>query len=94
VFSLETAPGAAGRSREYHELDVDDAAFDGGRDSFADPLASARRASTIGVGLNWYLNQNLKWVLNYERTSFEGGAPDGGERDDEEAILTRVAVGF
>ena len=78
----------------YHELEVDDAAFAGSANSFADPLVSARKASTIGVGLNWYLNQNVKWVLNYEVTSFEGGAADGGDRDDEEAVLTRVALGF
>ena len=95
VFSLENGTwGAWEIVARYHELDVDDAAFDGGGDSFADPLASARKASTIGVGLNWYWNQNLKWVINYERTSFDGGAPDGGDRDDEEAVLTRVAVGF
>jgi phosphate-selective porin OprO/OprP len=77
----------------YQQLDIDDAAFAGGSDSFADPLTSARQARTIGVGLNWYLNQNVKWVLNYEMTSFDGGAP-GGDREDEEAILTRVALGF
>ena len=95
VFSFENGTwGGWEIVARYHELEVDDAAFAGGADSFADPLASARKASTIGVGLNWYLNQNLKWVLNYEVTSFEGGAPDGGDRDDEEAVLTRVAVGF
>jgi phosphate-selective porin OprO/OprP len=78
----------------YTELEVDDAAFAGGADSFADPLAAASKASTIGVGLNWYLNQNVKWSVNYEVTSFEGGAADGGDRDDEEAILTRVGLGF
>jgi len=33
-------------------------------------------------------------VLNYERTSFEGGAAGGADREDEEAFLTRVALGF
>lgn len=78
----------------YHELSVDDAAFAGGADSFADPNASARKASAYGLGLNWYLNQNLKWALGYERTSFEGGAPGGADRDDEEVFLTRFALGF
>jgi phosphate-selective porin OprO/OprP len=95
VFSFENGTwGGWEIVARYHELEVDDAAFAGGDDSFADPLASARKASTIGVGLNWYWNQNLKWMLNYEVTSFDGGAPDGGDREDEEAILTRIALGF
>jgi phosphate-selective porin OprO/OprP len=95
VFSLENGTwGGWEIVARYHELEIDDAAFAGGADSFADPLASARKASTIGVGLNWYLNQNVKWMLNYEVTSFDGGAADGGDREDEEAILTRVALGF
>ena len=65
-----------------------------GAASFADPLASARKATGYTLGLNWYLNQNVKWVLNYEHTSFEGGATGGGDRPDEQAILTRVALGF
>ncbi len=94
VFSLENGTwGGWEIVARYHELEIDDAAFAGGADSFADPLASARKASTIGVGLNWYLNQNVKWMLNYEVTSFDGGAADG-DREDEEAILTRVALGF
>jgi phosphate-selective porin OprO/OprP len=95
VFSLENGTwGGWEIVARYHELEIDDAAFAGGADSFADPLASARKASTIGLGLNWYLNQNVKWMLNYEVTSFDGGAADGGDREDEEAILTRVALGF
>ena len=45
------------------------------------------------MGLNWYLNENLKWVLDYEQTSFDGGAP-AGDRDDEKVVLTRFALGF
>jgi phosphate-selective porin OprO and OprP len=94
-FSIENGTwGALELTARYHELDIDDAAFAGGADSFADPSASIRKASAFAVGLNWYLSQNLKWVINYERTSFDGGAAHGGDRDDEEAVLTRVAVGF
>ena len=46
------------------------------------------------MGLNWYLNENLKWMLDYERTSFEGGAAEGADRDDTDALLLRVALGF
>jgi phosphate-selective porin OprO and OprP len=74
-------------------LSVSDDAFAGGADSFADPLVAARRADSWGVGLNWYLNENLKWVLDYERTTFEGGAATG-DRPDEDAIQLRLALGF
>jgi phosphate-selective porin OprO/OprP len=74
-------------------LSIGDEAFTGGADSFADPLASARQADSWGVGFNWYLNENLKWLLNYDHTTFEGGA-EGGDREDEDAVQLRLAVGF
>ncbi len=77
-----------------HELEIDEAAFAGGADSFADPEASASKATGWTVGLNWYLNENLKWMLDYERTSFEGGAAEGADRDDTDALLLRVSLGF
>jgi phosphate-selective porin OprO/OprP len=78
----------------YHELKVDDAAFDGGADSFADPLAAARKASTIGVGLNWYLNRNVKIAADYELTRFDRGAALGADRPDEHALFTRFQIAF
>lgn len=94
-FSLEKGTwGAFELVARYQELSVDEDAFAGGAESFADPAASARAASAWGLGLNWYLSQNLKWALDYERTSFDGGAAGGTDRGDEEAFLTRVALGF
>jgi phosphate-selective porin OprO and OprP len=75
------------------KLSVDGDAFAGGGDSFADPLASAREANAWGVGVNWYLNDTVKWLLDYEHTTFEGGAPVG-DREDEDAVQLRLAVGF
>jgi phosphate-selective porin OprO and OprP len=77
-----------------HELSIDNDAFVGGADSFANIAASARKAKAIGVGVNWYLNQNIKWSLNYEVTEFDGGAAGGADRGDEKALLTRIALGF
>ena len=74
-------------------LSVGDEAFTGGADSFADPLASARQADAWGLGFNWYLNENVKWLLNYEHTSFDGGAA-AGDRPDEDAWQLRLALGF
>jgi phosphate-selective porin OprO/OprP len=76
-----------------HELSIDDAAFAGGAASFANPLTAARKARALGVGINWYLTQSTKWMLNFERTEFDGGAATG-DRPNEEALLTRFAVQF
>jgi phosphate-selective porin OprO and OprP len=78
----------------YSELKIDDDAFAGGAESFADPSASARRARAAGVGINWWLNANVKWVLDYEVTRFDGGAAGGTNRPDERALTTRFALTF
>jgi len=95
VFSLDKGTwGAFELVARYHGIEIDDKAFALGSRSFADPNVSARKATAYTLGLNWYLNENLKWVLNYERTRFDGGAANGADRPDEEALLTRVAIGF
>jgi phosphate-selective porin OprO/OprP len=40
---------------------------------YADPKASARSAKTWTAGVNWYLNPEVKFALNYSVTSFDGG---------------------
>ncbi len=94
VFSPEDGTwGAIELVARFHELDIDDDAFVGGSDSFANPATAATRASAWGVGVNWYLNQNYKWSLNYDVTSFDGGAATG-DREDEKALFTRFGVNF
>lgn len=95
VFSLDKGTwGAFELVARYQELDPDDDAFAGGTASFADPANAARKATAYGLGLNWYLSENLKWILNYDHTSFDGGAPAGADREDEDVFLTRFALGF
>ena len=95
IFSLEKRTwGAWELVARYHVLDPDNAAFEGGAASFADPNTQATKASAWALGVNWYLNENLKLVANYEQTSFDGGDPGGADRDDEKAFLTRFALGF
>jgi phosphate-selective porin OprO/OprP len=94
VFSLQDRTwGAFELVVRYHELDIDDAAFTGGADSFANPATAASKASAWGIGVNWYLDQNYKWSLNYDVTTFDGGA-SGTARPDEKALLTRFALAF
>ena len=78
----------------YSELKIDNDAFTGGAQSFADPTASPRNARATGVGINWWLNANVKWVLDYEWTQFEGGAANNANRPDERALTTRFALTF
>jgi phosphate-selective porin OprO and OprP len=49
------------------------------------------------VALNWYLNQNLRWILEYDQTRFTGGAGTGtaiANRATENAVLTRFSLVF
>jgi phosphate-selective porin OprO/OprP len=80
--------GAFEVAARYGELRVDRDAFP----FFADPTRSARIADSWGLGLNWYLNRNVKFQLNYEQTDFTGGTQ--GERPKERAILSRFQLAF
>jgi phosphate-selective porin OprO and OprP len=93
-FSLENGTwGAWELVARVHELDIDDDAFVDGENSFANPTSAASKASAWGVGVNWYLNQNVKWSLNYDATQFDGGSATG-DREDEKALFTRFAINF
>lgn len=75
------------------QLDIDDDAFSGGADSFANPATAASKASSFGVGLNWYPHNSVKLSVNYDRTRFDGGAA-AGDRPDENTVFTRFAINF
>jgi phosphate-selective porin OprO/OprP len=53
-----------------------------------------RRAAAWGAGVNWVWNSNLKYVLDYERTRFKGGALGGGDRPTENSVQTRLQLSF
>lgn len=81
-------PGAVQLAARYHALDIDDRAF-------ALDLAAkgaSRGAAAWTVGLNWFLTPNLKYVVNFERTVFDGEAD--GARPAENAALFRAQVNF
>ncbi len=80
----------------YSELNIDDAAFP----YFSDPLTSATSAHAWSVGLNWYLNRNIRFNASYSHTTFEGGggpsliAPGTVTRQPEQVLFTRLQLGF
>ena len=81
------------------QLSIDDDAFVGSNAlRFANPQTSASKAKNYVVGLNWYLNKNVKLSTNYSDTRFDGGANGGGavvaDRDAEKALFTRVQLSY
>ena len=73
----------------YGRLDIDDEAFP----LFADPNVASAAARSWGIGLNWYLNANIKLVADYVRTAFDA-APGATARDDEDIVFTRAQFSF
>jgi phosphate-selective porin OprO/OprP len=70
-------------------LEVDEESFP----IFASLTGSAQAARSWALGLSWYLNRNLRVLLDYERTSFERGAATG-DREDEKVLFSRFQVAF
>jgi phosphate-selective porin OprO and OprP len=59
----------------YGELNIDDNVFLGASNvRLADPTKSASAAQAWSVGLNWYLNKNIRANLSYSRTTFSSYA--------------------
>jgi phosphate-selective porin OprO/OprP len=73
----------------YGELDLDEASFP----VYASPTASAQKAKAWGVGVNWHFTRAVKVAVNYERTTFTGGATTG-DREPENAVITRFQTSF
>jgi phosphate-selective porin OprO and OprP len=82
--------GAWEIAARYSELDIDDDTFP----VFSNPDTSATRARSWTIGVNWHLNRNVKFNLNYEQTDFEGGDQNPITAQKEHAILTRAQVSF
>jgi phosphate-selective porin OprO/OprP len=90
--------GALELAARISELKLDSATFtdlNGVVDSwFADPATQANKATAWTLGANWYLTQNVEWVLDYTATRFDGGAANGRDRANESAFFTRFQVAF
>jgi phosphate-selective porin OprO/OprP len=75
----------------YGELTLDDEAFP----SFA-AAGSARAIRSWGAGINWYLNRNVKFNLDFEQSFFDAGTgkPSHVTAQDENAVLGRAQFAF
>jgi Phosphate-selective porin len=81
--------GAVEIAARYGELSIDDATFP----TFANPANTPSKAKAWAVGLNWYLAKSIKAVVDYEHTTFAGGAATG-DREPESFVATRVQYSF
>ena len=90
-FSIENGGwGAWQIVGRYARLNVDDAAFP----TFASATGSASRAEAWSVGLNWYLNADLRANLSFSRTTFDGGPASPVAAHPEDVLFTRVQLAF
>jgi phosphate-selective porin OprO/OprP len=86
----------------YGELSIDDDAFP----NFANPATSAKGATEWAVGINWWLNRNLRVLTSFSHTDFDGGgmvnladpasrsAPATVTHQSENALFTRLQLSF
>lgn len=89
-------------------MSLDDDTFTGKTTTtrFSDITTSAKSAKAWGIGVNWYLNNYTRFALDYENTSFDGGASGStvsgttgaitklDDRQDERALIGRLQVSF
>jgi phosphate-selective porin OprO and OprP len=81
--------GAIELAARYGELDIDDDAFP----VFANATSAATKAKGLGLGVNWHLNKQIKVLVSYEHTTFDGGG-DTGDRASEDFVVTRFQHSF
>jgi phosphate-selective porin OprO and OprP len=89
-FSLQNGGwGAWQIVARYEGLDVDNAAFP----TFASAATSASAAQAWAVGLNWWLNKNVRVMTSFSRTTFTGGST-GVVKEPEEVFFSRLQLSF
>jgi phosphate-selective porin OprO and OprP len=70
-------------------LDQDNYAF-----NLADPTVNVLRAKSTSIGLNWYLNSNVRMTANFVHTDFTGATPAYRAADHENGLMFRAQLTF
>jgi phosphate-selective porin OprO/OprP len=91
--------GAWQVAARYGELRFDSAYFDhsGTATSAGAAFVSSgpQNVHDIGVGLNWYLNDNVKASLDYDYLSYSGGnAPVTPVNEDQNVFISQLQLAF
>ena len=88
--------GAFEVTARYANLKIDDAAFP----LYAALASNADEASSVGLGLNWYLSKSTMFKIDFYQTKF-GFAPGAPAvpssallRQDEKSFITRFQLSF
>jgi phosphate-selective porin OprO/OprP len=81
--------GAVELVARYGQLSMDEASFP----VYATLTSSAQEARSWGVGVNWHFTRAVKVGVDYERTTFSGGA-SSGDREPENAVIGRFQTSF
>ena len=82
--------GAVEVAGRYAQLSIEGAAFSG----FAKSTTAAQQAKEVGVGVNWYLNQYVKLVTDYEHTTFRMASPSVTPLHNENVLLSMIQLAF
>ena len=82
--------GAFEAAARYQSLYLDPDNFSQGVTTAA---GSIQRANAYGVGFNWYLNDNLRFITDFDETTFDKGAA-AGDRPNEKIVISRWQLLF
>ena len=91
-FSLSKGQwGAWEIAARYAQLNID-------RDTFvfglADPVSNAQRIQSSTVGLNWYLNSNIRLTANFVHSDFRGATSAYQAANHEDGLMFRTQLVF
>lgn len=83
--------GAWEVAARYAQLNIDPDTF---AFNLADPATSVLRAKSTTVGLNWYLNSNVRFEGNFVHTDFTGATSAYRAANHEDGLMFRIQLTF